>query len=216
MNAQGLTTSAGPGAGGTGGASNADTGSLINSSSSSTDKSMTWVSRSYTDASAMRIYQTFDGLLVANIRTYNRSGANFVGKTTTITYDDPNVTPTVRVVAPVEVVKVELKEVKETTAPYRLLHYNLMYYPLGFDSSEIPQGNPVRIGKVRFNRGVNGRNSSDVSLKFGPPVKPNPCDEPPLDDIGEEEEVAFVVNNGTSDPNVPGTSLPLMASSQSE
>jgi hypothetical protein len=80
----------------------------------------------------------------------------------------------------------------------------------------------VSIGYLTFSPSTNGRMSSDVVVRlksnvkaanqevFGPSVT-DPCNQPPDDDIGEEEEIAPGLTPAGETPTSPGKSLALTA-----
>jgi hypothetical protein len=82
---------------------------------------------------------------------------------------------------------------------------------------------PISVGYITFLPSVNGRTSSDVVVRLRAAVKgenpeaygpstTNPCDEPPTDDIGEEEQMDFGATIEGPDPTSPGRFLSLFPS----
>jgi hypothetical protein len=183
-----------------------DGGTIIGTPTTELGKANSWVIRSATQGIAICIYE--DPVLFvqcANIRFYARTPSSFVGKTTPVTYkpDGSQTETTVNL----ETIYVRLESVPDKLG--RFAHYSMNYFPEGYEPNGTPKGTKVQIGKIRFNGGANGRISSDVAVRLSTTVRPStasstsPCDEPPVDDIGEEEAVVV------SATNVPGLAFPL-------
>jgi hypothetical protein len=79
----------------------------------------------------------------------------------------------------------------------------------------------ISVGYITFLPSVNGRTSSDVVVRLRESVRganpeaygtssTNPCDEPPTDDIGEEEQIDFGATTEGPDPTSPGRFLSLV------
>jgi hypothetical protein len=183
------------------GLSNADTGSVFGSQPTDASKANCWVFRSPTQGMAVCVF--VDPVFVvpsATLRFYSRSASGFTGKTTAVTYKETPTSPDTTL--NLDTISVRLEEVRDTLG--RVTHYNMNYFPQGYNTDGSSKGVKVVIGKLKYNSGNNARVSSDVSVRLGQSVRPsNPCDEPPLDDVGEEEEVAI------SSTNVPGLAFPL-------
>ena len=183
------------------GLSNADTGSVFGSAPSDASKANCWVIRTPTEGMAICVFEDPVFLVrSATLRMYSRSPSGFTGKTATIKYKETPSSPETTLTP--ETVNLRLEEVRDDME--RVTHYNMNFFPDGYNPNGSPKGVKVVIGKLKYNRGNNARVSSDVSVRLSPSIRPaNPCDEPPLDDIGEEEEVAI------SSANVPGMTFPL-------
>jgi hypothetical protein len=183
------------------GLSSADTGSVFGSQPSDASKANCWVFRSPTQGMAVCAFEDPVFLVPsATLRLYSRSASGFTGKTTAVKYKETPNSPETTLT--LDTISVRLEEVRDTLG--RVTHHNMNFYPQGYNTDGSPKGVKVDIGKLKYNRGNNARVSSDVSVRLGQSVRPsNPCDEPPLDDIGEEEEVAI------SSTNVPGLAFPL-------
>lgn len=183
------------------GLSNADTGSVFGSPPSDASKANCWVFRSPTQGMAVCAFEDPVFLVPsATLRLYTRNASGFTGKTTTVKYKETPASP--ETTLNLDTISVRLEEVRDTLG--RVTHHNMNYFPQGYNSDGSPKGVKVDIGKLKYNRGNNARVSSDVSVRLGQSVRPsNPCDEPPLDDVGEEEEVAI------SSTNVPGLAFAL-------
>lgn len=182
----------------------ADTGSIYGTPCTSPDKANCWVIRTYNTATAVCVYEDpVFHVPMANLRNYTKNSTGFTSQNTTVTLPAPaNTTQSL------DVVKVRLEEVRDSLG--RVTFYNMNYYPDGYNTDGTPKGTKVAIGKMKFGKGSHGRGSSDVTIRLGSSVRPtaNPCDEPPLDDLGEEEEIPV------SSSKVPGLLLPLSVSSQ--
>lgn len=184
--------------GSTGGTTgSADTGTILSLPTTSVGKGNSWVSRSTGSAVAVTAYEDQFRVLSANVRQYSLTTAGYTSQSTklkngAVEYD-------------LQVVPVRLEKVEDALG--RLKHYNMVYYPSGYDPMGVPVGAKVMVGWLKFYRGNNGRTSSDVIIRFHSNVvratSVSPCDEPPADDMGEEEEVVQSV------PHTPGASLPL-------
>jgi len=185
------------------GLSNADTGTIFGSLPSATNKANCWLTRSATQGMAVCVYEDPMFLVpTATVRFYSRISSGFTGKTTTVTYKATPTSPDTAVT--LDTISVRLEEARDSLG--RVTHYNMNYFPDGYNPDGSPKGVKVEIGKLKYNRGNNARVSSDVSVRLGRTVRPLiDCDEPPLDDIGEEEELTV------SSANVPGMTFPLTA-----
>lgn len=197
----GQLSGGGTAGGSTGGTTgSADTGTILSLPTANLGRVNSWVSRSTGTAVAVTAYEDQFRVLSANIRQYTLTTAGYTSQSTKIKngaveYD-------------LQVVPVRLEKVEDTLG--RLRHYNMVYYPSGYDPMGAPLGAKVLVGWLKFYRGNNGRVSSDVIIRFHSNVvrtnPVSPCDEPPVDDMGEEEEVVQSV------PHTPGASLPLVPS----
>jgi hypothetical protein len=168
-----------------------DTGTVFCTPNPATGKVNCWVIRNFSTASAISIFEDpVFSVPSAKIRNYVKNPSGFSAQNTTVTYTTA-ATPPTTVTQSLDVISVRLEEVRDTLG--RVTYYNMNYFPEGFNPDGSPKGVKVLIGKLKFSRGSDGRSSSDISIRFGAAVRPsNPCDEPPLDDLGEEEEVPAV------------------------
>lgn len=172
--------------GGTGGAGtnpvpaiDPDCGSIeSNATADPTNTINCWISRNTTRATATYVY-TENGQLKAKFRQYEFDGESYSSTSTRIVNDSV-------VVAEGAVIAVTLQSVASTKFPNL---YKMVY--TGNNNTNYD------IGYLNFVRGNKGRPASKVSIKFinktmGVKVTPNggdPCDEPPIEDIGEEEVI---------------------------
>ena len=157
-----------------------------------------WISRNESGALALSVYE--DGsILYGKFRQYEKKEENFTSKSTQITLPDSTTTNEISIVV------VRLVPKQSFTDTYEMI----------YDTTAAPAAPSVSIpvGFVRFVRGKTGRSSSDAVIRLGSKVvgSTNPCDKPPIDDVGEEElmAVSAISNKG------PGPTLdflpPLMS-----
>ena len=138
------------------------------------------------------VYQEIDGLH-AKLRRYSKEPQqepeHYLSKTTTIKPQGGNPIP-------LSTVPVKLTAVSGHPGTYSMTYEGVS--PV------------VDIGYLRFVAGNTGRASSDVIVRLNKTtvdgVTTDPCNEPPIDDMGEEEDIAVGANSS------PGPSLPLTAS----
>lgn len=170
-----------------------DTGELV-SSAASPGRVKCWVSRSTTGAVAISIYD--DGsTLSAKFRRFSKEDEEYSSKKTKIQIPPSTPTGQPTVVADIATVPVRLVAVPGRDDTYKMVYESL-----------VPNAQ-VDVGFVRFGRGNNKRASSDVVIRFkNIEGAIDPCSQPPIDDIGEEEEMP----EGAS-ANAPGPSLPFTA-----
>jgi hypothetical protein len=153
-----------------------DVGSVI-CSDAPPGKVNCWISRNDIGALALSVYE--DGSnLVGKFRQYSKGDENFSTKSTQIMLPDSKTT------APISIVVVRL--VKNTTFADT---YDMIY---DTTATATAPSVSVPVGFVRFVRGKTGRPSSDAVIRLGSKVvgSTNPCDKPPIDDVGEEELMA--------------------------
>jgi hypothetical protein len=182
--------------------------STIISKTAAAGKVKCWIARTSTKAIAVHVFvDPTNSQLCARVRYYVKNDEEYASRDTIITLPS-NTTPepgakflTVKLVpfGPAEDRMYEMKFVKLTPTPT--------------ESS---------IGFLRFIKGSNGRTSDDVLMRFhgkasGTNAKvheygTDPCDKPPVDDVGEEEDMAM---SGTS-TNTPGPSLPIVPTPSTE
>lgn len=138
-----------------------------------------WISRSTNRATATYVY-TENGQLKAKFRQYSYDGESYSSVQTRILNDSV-------VVAEGAVIAVSLQAAPSAKNPNL---YKMVY--TGNNNTN------YEIGYLNFVRGNKGRPASKVSVKFinktmGVKVTPNggdPCDDAPIEDIGEEEVIA--------------------------
>ena len=170
-----------------------DTGEVL-SSPASPDRIKAWVSRSSSSAVAVSVYN--DGAtLSAKFRRFSKEEEEYSSKKTKIQI--PSTTPTG---PPTTIAEIATVPVRLVAIPGRDDTYKMVYDSLSPNVQ-------VDVGFVRFGRGNNKRASSDVVVRFkNIEGAIDPCSQPPIDDIGEEEEMP----EGAS-ANAPGPSLPFAA-----
>jgi len=170
-----------------------DTGDVL-SSPASPDRIRAWVSRSSSGAVAVSVYN--DGsTLSAKFRRFSKEEEEYSSKKTKIQI--PSTTPTgpATTIAEIATVPVRLVAIPGRDDTYKMVYESLT------------PNVQVDVGFVRFGRGNNKRASSDVVVRFkNIEGAIDPCSQPPIDDIGEEEEMP----EGAS-ANAPGPSLPFTA-----
>jgi hypothetical protein len=152
-----------------------------------------WVSRSSTGATAISIYN--DGLtLSAKFRRFSKTEEQYSSKITKI-LTPPTPTGPATTIAEIETVTVRLVALPGSDDTYKMV----------YDS--VSPASEVDVGYVRFGRGNNQRRSSDVIVRFqNIEGVIDPCSKPPIDDIGEEEQMP-----AGATANAPGPSLSLTA-----
>lgn len=168
-----------------------------------------WVARTGRRAVSVSIYED-GGKKMAKLRLYTKPATEpeeYSGVNTVIPIPGSATPDDVRVVP------VELVEVASRPNTFE------MKYEKRVDTTITV----VNLGFLTFSPSVNGRASSDVIVRFKGEVKAantavfgtststNPCDEPPDDDIGEEEEIPPGFTPVGEQPTAPGSSLPLTA-----
>lgn len=140
-----------------------------------------WISRNAERAVAIHVY-TENSQLKAKLRQYAWDGESYGSTTTTIKKGAETLISTA--VIPVSLVA-------EPSTKYTGLYKMVLSVTSGGTVTDYD------IGYVNFFRGKKGRAASKVSVTLttkngGTTVTPsagNPCDEPFIDDIGEEEEI---------------------------
>lgn len=153
-------------------------GTVINSAASDPSKASYWVFRTPNDAVAINIYKITgpNAKTTANLMIY-APDLNGFERLANIQVDVNGTVQTIPNVLPVDLVE------KTYTNGGK-------YYEMNYNHS----GTIVKIGALRFREGSNGRGSADVQVRFDPTTlksirRINPCDEPLVDDMGEEEEL---------------------------
>ncbi len=176
----------------------AESPAIVNGSVTISGKLNAWTARNPDRALSVHVYM--DGLdIKANLRQYvlNTEFDIFAKRDTVLTFGG---TP----LPAMEYVPVKLMLVAGTSATYSMVYND--------NGTERP------IGWIRQVSGSGGRSTVDVIIRIKPGVTNIPtgtstgtgtgCDEPPADDMGEEELMSSV---GTSNPRVPARNLPLTA-----
>lgn len=151
-----------------------------------------WVSRSNSEAIAVSVYMDSTQQLVGKLRRYNKGIEDFREKDTQIKLPDSTILPAEKIVP------FKLERLSGSKFPDV---FNMMYTP--------PTGNPIQIGHMSFIRGNKTRFASSVVIRLNHARVAgvsDPCDEPPNDDIGEEEAINRAPT-ATFGVNAPGASL---------
>jgi hypothetical protein len=152
-----------------------------------------WVSRSNNAAIAVSVYMSGGGSqLVGKLRRYSKGDEEYEDTTTQIKLPDGTTTPALKVI---------MFNLEHEANPKYPDLYKMMYAP--------SVGSPIKVGYLNFVRGNKTRMSSKVSIRLDHTTVVgvnNPCDEPPIDDIGEEEEIRRSTST-TLGENAPGASL---------
>jgi hypothetical protein len=151
-----------------------------------------WVSRSNNEAIAISVYRDSSLQLVGKLRRYSKDAEEFRAIETEIKLPDATTLPAQKVLL------VKLDRVANTKHQDI---FSMMFTP--------PSGVPIRIGYLSFIRGNKTRLSSSVVMRMDHTTvvgSVNPCDEPPIDDIGEEEEIRRGPSSSFGE-NAPGASL---------
>lgn len=208
---------------GGGGASSADAGDIVGESPVATDKIKSWVSRTADQATAVCVFRDPNDLMFANIRQYSIAADTYASAKTKIVVDGTS--------APVELDTVLVRLKPKLDDLDRILYYEMLFHPNGYNPNGSGKAPAILVGYARYYRGKNGRDSSDVVFRYtskfkrvnevitpapaggvttpatpaGAATAKDPCDTPPIDDLGEEEEIP------TAGPSIPGPALPLTA-----
>ena len=170
------TTSFGQGGvGGPGGSSGP--GSIVNENPSEPGKIGAWVFRTGDDGLALHVQPVaFSTKYKGSLRQYTKTNLGYTPTDLKLQID-----PTAGA-APENLgnqgIEVSVEPKTSNGVPY----FELTYTPMG--------GTPVKVGAMRFLSGSSGRSGADVVLRVNANLKSvsrDPCDEPPLDDMGEEE-----------------------------
>lgn len=172
-----------------------DDKTIENSPATSANQVNCWVSRSNNEAIAVSVYTDSNLQLVGKLRRYTKGDEEFEDKDTEIKLTSTTTS------SPIKVVPFKLE--REASVKFQDV-YKMMYTPA--------TGNPIRIGYLSFVRGNKTRLSTSVVIRMDHTTvvgAVNPCDEPPIDDIAEEEEVRRGPST-TFGENAPGASLPLI------
>lgn len=172
-----------------------DDKTIENSPATNANQVNCWVSRSNNEAIAVSVYTDSNLQLVGKLRRYTKGDEEFEDKDTEI-----KLTPTTTS-TPLKVVPFKLE--RETSVKFQDV-FKMMYTPA--------TGDPVRIGYLSFVRGNKSRLSTSVVIRMDHTTVVgaiNPCDEPPIDDIAEEEEIRRGPTTSFGE-NAPGASLPLI------
>ncbi len=196
-----------------------DPGTIISAPSTDPQRVKCWVSRNFDTALAACVYtDSVYQVPMANIRLYQLSGSGFVGKQ--VTFKEV-LTGGAAESYTFDVLNVRLEKVDDSIG--RVRYYEMAYYPKGYNANGTGRDPRVLVGYARFAPGKNGRATSDAifrlhkkiqqalggSLPLAAPAgtaassSSDPCDGPPVDDIGEEEETV------AGAPLTPGPALNL-------
>ncbi|MFN7289267.1 MAG: hypothetical protein ACK5T6_01670, partial [Pirellula sp.] len=168
---------------------------IENSPASSPNQLNCWVSRSNEEAIAVSVYRDSSLQLVGKLRRYSKGDEEFEDKDTEIKLTTTTNTP------PMKLVPFKLE--KETSSKFQDV-FSMMYTPA--------TGDAIRIGYLSFIRGNKSRLSSSVVIRLDHNKivgTPDPCGGPPVDDLGEEEEIRRAPS-ATFGENAPGASLSLI------
>jgi hypothetical protein len=173
-------------------------GSIKNASTTTAGKINAWVARTVGQhAIALHIGDTAPLTGTFRQYSYNEDDEKFIAAATSLRL--VNGTEVNLPVVPFELERYSFEKNGRTIVSYKILY------------SPSPGADKEIIGYVRFNKGNFERKSSDLIIRLlGQAIANNgtatltaagPCDEPPADDVGEEE---LIFGN----PNAPGTELP--------
>ncbi len=150
-------------------------GTMINSAASSPTKAKYWVFRTEKDAVAIHIANKIGPKpkTVAYLMVYSPGVSGFQR----LANIQVEVNGTVQNIP--DMLEVDL--VPAANGKYFQIMYN-------------EKGNTAKLGVLRYREGSNGRESSDLQVQLDSAVlrsvvRGNPCDEPLVDDMGEEEEL---------------------------
>lgn len=172
-----------------------DEGTIENSPASESSLLNSWVSRSNNEAIAISVYKDSTQQLVGKLRRYSKGSEDYREMNTQIQLPDSSTLPAQ------QVVPFKLDRLTSNKHPDV---FSMMFTP--------PTGNPIRIGYLSFIRGNKSRDASSVVIRLDHNVVVgtiNPCDEPPIDDIGEEEEI-YRSPDSNFGVNAPGASVRLI------
>lgn len=152
-----------------------DEGTIENLPASESSLLNCWVSRGISSAIAVSVYKDSNSQLVGKLRRYNKGSEDFRETNTQIQLPDSTTLPAQ------QVVPFKLDRLSSNKSPDV---FSMMFTP--------PSGSPIRIGYLSFIRGNKSRDASSVVIRLDHTSivgVVNPCDEPPIDDVGEEEEI---------------------------
>lgn len=168
-----------------------DTGSVESSPAANPESNLNcWISRSNDRAIAVHVYEE-NNQLRAKFRQYNFDGESYASTVTKIMQKSAAPAADAQLFGNAII---EVKLDKEDSSKYPSL-YKMVF-------TTITNGTPAsyHVGYLNFVRGNKRRASSKVSVTFLSPkntgdvyVSPNsgdPCEQPVIDDVGEEEEIA--------------------------
>lgn len=183
-------------------------GTIVNSSSSDTTQIHSWVRR-FGSAEALALTigapAVTGGNPIGTLRQYKSDGeGGFYKESFKV---DPDETSGPVAQTEIDVIPVRLEPNNNTTNRYP--SWNIVYDPrAGFTPIANP-GTELVLGWIAYREGRTSREQSNVAIRFNrrkvnPTASTNPCDGPPVDDIGEEE----LVTASNKFANAPGVSLP--------
>jgi hypothetical protein len=155
-------------------------GSVVSETPSEPGKIGAWVFRTGDDGLALNVQPVpFSTKYKGYLRQYKKVGDVYTPTDIKLQVDDTGGTPPANLGD--QGIEVSIVP-KETTGSLQIPYYELTYLA--------PGGVTVKVGAMRFLNGNAGRSGTDVVLRVNSKLKSlsrNPCDEPPIDDMGEEE-----------------------------
>jgi hypothetical protein len=182
-------------------------GTIVNLPSSDTSQIRSWVRRfGSTEATALTIVapSVIGDNPIGTLRQYKSDGeGGFYKESFKVDPDGTGGTAETTI----DVIPVRLEPNNNPTNRYP--SWNIVYdHRAGFTPIVNP-GTELVLGWIAYREGKTSRDQSLVAIRFdrrkvNPTTPTNPCDGPPVDDIGEEE----LVTASTKFANAPGVSLP--------
>ncbi len=152
-------------------------GSIVNETPAEPGKIGAWVFRTGDDGLALNVQPIpFSPKIRGYLRQYTRTALGYTPTDIKLQVD-----PTAGAV-PANLGSTGIELSMEPKTSNGVEYFELTYLATG--------GVSVKVGAVRYVNGNSGRGGSDVVLRVNTNLKSvtrSPCDEPPLDDMGEEE-----------------------------
>jgi len=152
-------------------------GSIVNETPTEPGKIGAWVFRTGDDGLALNIQPIpFSSKFKGYLRQYTKTALGYTPTDIKLQVDATAGT------APANLGNLGIEVSMEPKTSNGVEYFDLTYLATG--------GTVVKVGAVRFVDGSAGRTGADVVLRVNANFKSvtrNPCDEPPVDDMGEEE-----------------------------
>lgn len=182
-------------------------GTIVNSTSDDPTQIHSWVRRfGTTDAIALTISapSLIGGNPIGTLRQYKSDGeGGFYKESFKVDPDGTGSTAETTI----DVIPVRLEPNNNTTNRYP--SWNIVYDQRAGFTPVVNPGSELVLGWIAYREGRTNREQSHVAIrldrrKVNPKTPLDPCDGPPVDDIGEEE----LVTASTKYAYAPGVSLP--------
>ena len=153
-------------------------GSVVNETPGEPGKISAWVFRTGDDGLALNVQPIpFSTKYKGYLRQYSKTALGYTPTDIKLQVDPANGA------APENLGNEGIEVTMEPKTANGVAYFDLTYVPTN--------GAPVKVGAVRFASGNSGREGTDVVLRVSTNFKSvsrvDPCDGPPVDDMGEEE-----------------------------